>query len=458
MSSDKPNIILINCDDLGYGDLSCYGSKVHKTPVLDQMAKDGVKFTNFYMASPVCSPSRGAMMTGCYPKRIGFGDFEGKWVLFPGQGVGLNPNEQTIANSLKNEGYNTMLVGKWHCGDQPEFLPTHHGFDQYYGIPYSNDMGRQVGREHYPPLPLMLDDEVLQEQPDQTALTERYVEQGVRFIRKNKSNPFFLYLAHMYVHLPLYVPDRFLKESQNGSYGAAVECIDWAAGVLIDELKKQGLYENTLIIFTSDNGSRNDNEGSNGPLRGKKGTTWEGGMRVPCIMTWPDKIPAGTVCDEIATSMDFFTTFTHLAGGSIPTDRRMDGKDISPLMFQGDASDFSERPFFYYMRNSLEAVRVGRWKLHVRKNDKGINEEIKALYDLEKDISESINLYSKFPDIVEKLEKFLEDCREDLGDDAKNIEGKNCRPIGKVETPDTLTHHNLDHPYIIAMYDIEDAG
>ena len=273
----QPNILLINCDDLGYGDLGCYGSTSNDTPVIDRMAEEGMRLTDFYMASPVCSPSRGAMMTGCYPPRIGFGDFDGQWVLFPGQGLGLHPKERTIASLLKDAGYRTMLVGKWHCGDQPDFLPTRHGFDHYYGLPYSNDMGRQGGRDTYPPLPLLMEEEVLEAQPDQRSLTERYVEQAVRFMRKNRENPFFLYMAHMHVHLPHYAPERFERESRNGEYGAAVACVDWATGVLLHELKRLGLDEDTLVVFTSDNGSRGDRGGSNAPLRGSKGTTWEGG-------------------------------------------------------------------------------------------------------------------------------------------------------------------------------------
>lgn len=345
-----------------------------------------------------------------------------------------------------------MHVGKWHCGDQPEFLPTNHGFDHYYGLPYSNDMGRQIGREMFPPLPLMLDDEVLQEQPDQTSLTERYVEQSVRFIRQNKHQPFFLYFAHMYVHLPLYVPNRFLKESLNGPYGAAVAYIDWVAGVLSYELKKQGIDKNTLLIFTSDNGSRNP--GSNGPLRGAKTTTWEGGMRVPCLMYWPGVIPARTVCDEICTSMDFLPTITHLAGGQIPNNILLDGKDIRPLMLGDTNARTPYEAFFYYRQNNLEAVRVGKWKLHVSKDTLAVRE----LYDLENDIGETTNVYNYHPMIVRKLEAYIERCRADLGDEAANIKGQNIREIGRVKHPKTLTHYNPHHPYYMAVYDTADFG
>lgn len=288
--SDKPNIILINCDDLGYGDLGCYGSKVNKSPNIDLLAKEGMMFTDFYSASPVCSPSRGALMTGCYPIRIGFESFEGDQVLFPGHPVGLNRSEFTIPQMLKEVGYTSMIIGKWHCGDQEEFLPLQYGFDRYYGLPYSNDMGRQRRKQgiqeeldkRYPPLPLIYNDKVIQEQPDQRSLIERYVEHANMFIRENKGKSFFLYFAPLQVHLPLYAPLRFVDESQNGDFGACVAAVDWALAAMVQELKYQGIYENTLLIFTSDNGSRGDHGASNAPLRGRKGFTYEGGMRVPC--------------------------------------------------------------------------------------------------------------------------------------------------------------------------------
>jgi arylsulfatase A len=450
----QPNIVLINCDDLGYGDLGCYGSTVNKTPVLDKMAEEGLKFTDFYMASPVCSPSRGAMMTGCYPPRIGFGSFDSHWVLFPGQPVGLSPDEITIAKVLKESGYATKLIGKWHCGDQPEFLPTRHGFDEYYGIPYSNDMGRQ-GDVLYPPLPLLRNETVIQQQPELSALTERYVEESVRFIRDHAERPFFLYLAHMYVHLPLYVQDRFARESGNGRYGAAVACIDWATGVILHELRTLGLDKDTLVIFTSDNGSRCRGEGgSNGMLRGTKGTTWEGGQRVPCIMRWPGRIPAGTVCRKLAASLDFFPTLAEAAGARVPQDRIIDGKNILPLAVSGGATESPRDVFFYYMKNNLEAVRNGTWKLHVRKG----SQEVKELYNLETDPGEMQNVYDANPAVVKELMARLEESREDLGDEALNRPGRNVRPIGRVDKGEPLTHYDPDHPYIMAEYDLKERG
>lgn len=455
---DKPNIILINCDDLGYGDLACYGSKVNKTPYLDKMAEEGVRFTDYHVMSPVCSASRAALMTGCYPQRVGM-----PGVLFPGNDIGLDLDEVTIADVLKGQGYRTKIVGKWHCGDQPEFLPTNHGFDEYYGLPYSNDMGIQgkpENRSKRVPLPLMKDDEVIQEQPDQRGLTERYTEQCVRFIRENKDGPFFLYLAHMYVHVPLFVPHRFLAQSKNGGYGGAVECIDWVAGVIFDELAQLGLDENTMVIFTSDNGSRaRDEGGSNAPLRGTKATTWEGGQRVPCIVRWPGKVPAGRVCDELITSMDYMPTFAKITGTTEPQDRKIDGKDISALIFGEEGATSPHEVFYYYMQNRLEAIRKGKWKLHFGKGEWAapVMEENKELYDLESDIGEANNVVAEHADIVEELMALADAARQDLGDSVKGIEGNGCRPIGRVDDPKPLAVYDESHPYIVAAYDTPDS-
>jgi len=447
---NEPNIILINCDDLGYGDVGCYGSPLNRTPAIDSLAAEGMRFTDFYMGAPLCTPSRAAMMTGCYPRRVGLGTNErGSGVLFPGDAAGLNPDEITIATILQGRGYATRLVGKWHLGDQPEFLPTRHGFDSYYGLPYSNDMGIMEWRQTYPPLPLMRDEAVIQEQPEQAALTERYTEECIRFMRENRDRPFFLYLAHMYVHVPLYTPRRFLERSQNGAYGAAVEFIDWSTAALLHELRRLGLEQDTLVIFTSDNGGALNVAGSrNLPLRGGKATTWEGGLRVPCIMRWPGRVPAGTVCSELATAMDFLPTFARLAGAEPPDDRIIDGKDIRPLMFAQSDAHTPYDAYFYYFRNDLEAVRAGRWKLHLKSGE---------LYDLEADIGETSDLAAQEPDIVRDLMAKADACRRDLGDAATGAEGENCRPCGMVEEPRPLTEFDPDNPYMVAMYDWGDG-
>jgi arylsulfatase A-like enzyme len=392
------------------------------------------------------------MMTGCYPPRIGFGSFNGEVVLFPGDDIGLSSSETTVATQLQNAGYATKIIGKWHCGDQPEFLPTRHGFDEYFGIPYSNDMGRQSNRVDNPPLPLLRNETVIQAQPDQRGITERYTDEALQFIDKNQSKPFFLYLAHMYVHVPLFVPQQFLEQSKNGAYGGAVECIDWCMGILMNHLEQLGLSDNTLIVFTSDNGSRaRDEGGSNQPCRGTKATTWEGGQRVPCIMRWPEKIASGTVSDAIVTSMDFFPTFSKLAGESVSTERIIDGNDISGLMF--DESDFvGNDVFYYYAQNTLEAIRVGDWKLHFRKGDT----EIFELYNLRDDVSETVNRFDEKPEVVADLVGKAQEIREDIGDEALGIDGRNNRPVGRVENAEPLTEYRKDHPYMIAMYDLPD--
>ena len=448
----QPNVILINCDDLGWGDLGCYGHPLHQTPHLDKLAAEGMRFTDFYMASAVCSPSRGAMLTGCYPKRIGFDLFDGRRVLFPGQPLGLNPEEVTIARLFKAQGYRTRLIGKWHCGDQPEFLPTEHGFDGFYGLPYSNDMGRQLWREDAPPLPLMRDTEVIEQQPDQTTLTERYVEDALRFIREERDTPFFLYFAHMYVHLPHYVQQRFLRESKNGAYGGAVAAIDWATGVLMAELRRLELDDNTLVMFTSDNGSRADFGPSNGDLRGHKAQTWEGGHRVPFIVRWQGKVEAGSVQSGVASAIDLLPTLAALVGAAPPSDRIIDGVDLSTLLL-GQRRDSPRDSLLYYNGNVLEAVRLGRWKLHLRKQDKEVHE----LYDLESDPGETTNRFSEQPQVVASLTSLIEAARNDLGDDATSQAG-HCRPIGRVPEGRTLTTYDPEHPYYMAEYDLAERG
>lgn len=470
----KPNVVLINCDDLGYGDLGCYGSKKNDTPFLDKLAANGRQFTDFYMASPVCSPSRGAMMTGCYPPRINFASFHDDWVLFPGDSVGLNPDEYTLGDLFKEANYSTMAIGKWHCGDQPDFLPTRHGFDDYYGLPYSNDMAPMEKRPNMPPLPLISGEEVIEQQPDQRSITERYVEQSVRFIRKNKDNPFFLYLAHMHVHLPLYAATPFIKKSRNGDYGACVAAIDWATQAVVHELESLHLLENTIIIFTSDNGSRNDFGESNGLLRGSKATTWEGGQRVPFIIYWKDNIKSSK-CHEITCSLDLLPSFAKMLNITLPKDRVIDGIDQWELL-TGNTEFGNRDTFYYYMCENLEAVRFKNWKIHVsRRPNAGKpsnthdgtsktvvpvrdNVEVKELYDLSVDISESNNVYDKNPEIVDLLMEKVQNARMSLGDTFTGTIGQNLRPIGKVDNAKPLTEYDPNHPYIIALYDRNEVG
>ncbi len=467
-SRTRPNVLLINCDDLGYGDLGCYGSTLNKTPTLDKLAAEGVRFDSFYMASPVCSPSRGALLTGCYPPRIGFGSFEGFPVLFPGHPIGLGPGEISLATMLSAAGYRTQMIGKWHCGDQPDFQPTNHGFDHYFGLPYSNDMGRQVDTPSFfpemPPLPLIIDGDVVEQQPDQASLTERYVVEAVKFMRSSRNDSFFLYLAHMYVHVPIYVQPRFAKQSQNGSYGAAVESIDWATSVLLRELKALGLEDNTIVIFTSDNGSLGNNRvpmggdgsplgGSNGSLRGTKGSTWEGGQRVPGIVRWPGRIAPGRVSNEVVTSMDLYPTLATACGAVVPTDRTIDGRDITAV-WADEKANSPHDAFHYYWMNDLEAIRVGRWKLHFAK--RGV--ETSELYDLESDIGEATDVSAENPDVVERLQHQAEWARESLGDARTGRVGSDIRPIGRVENAAPLTKYDPEHPYYIAEYDLSDRG
>ncbi len=373
---------------------------------------------------------------------------------------------------LADAGYATQAIGKWHCGDQPDFQPTNHGFDHYLGLPYSNDMGRQAGKPDFlpemPPLPLIVDGEVVEQQPDQASLTDRYVAAALDFIRSCDDQPFFLYLAHLYVHLPIYVQERFAERSTNGPYGAAVASIDWATEVIMAELEARGIAEDTIVIFTSDNGSLGDNPppwgspeplgGSNDPLRGTKGTTWEGGQRVPGIVRWPARVPAGRTSDAVVTAMDLFPTLAAVCGAEPPTDRIMDGRDIQELWF-GETGSSDEAPspheaFFYYWMNDLEAVRSGRWKLHFAKK----GDEHRALYDLDADIGETTDLLDQRPEVVERLEALAERARVALGDARLGREGAEVRSIGRVDDPAPLTRYDPDHPYVVAEYDLPDRG
>lgn len=444
--SRPPNFIIIFTDDQGYADLGCFGAPEIRTPRLDRMAAEGMKFTDFYSAAPVCTPSRAALMTGCYAQRVSLAvvprsedETQMGLVLFPGSRYGLHPDEITIADILKQQGYATACVGKWHLGDAPDFLPTRHGFDSYYGIPYSNDMTPSI---------LMRGETIIEDPVDQDTLTERYTQEAVRFIEDNKDRPFFLYLAHNMPHVPLHVSERFRGRSRGGLYGDVIECIDWSTGEILDALARLGLDDNTLVIYTSDNGpwlQYGPDGGLATPLRAGKGTTYEGGMRVPCIVRWPGHVPAGSECRELATAMDFLPTLARLAGAKEPTDRVIDGRDISPLMRGEPGATSPHEAFYYYSGSELHAVRRGPWKLRLENTlrhetfyQAGPNPDAKmpeALYRLDTDPGEQKNVLRFHPEVAEELHALLDRARTDLGDSRTGVQGANVRPVGIAPRP-----------------------
>ncbi|MFH1719594.1 MAG: sulfatase-like hydrolase/transferase [Planctomycetota bacterium] len=442
----KPNFIIIFCDDLGYGDVGCFGSKKHRTPNIDRMAAEGMRFTSFYVTSGVCTPSRSSLMTGCYPRRVNMHESDrNECVLFPVARKGLNPDEITVAEVLKGRGYATACVGKWHLGDQPEFLPTSQGFDYYYGIPYSNDMGANQ-RNNNPPLPLLRNEKVIEAPVDQNTLTKRYTQEVIRFITENKDKPFFVYLPHTMPHNPVHSSEKFRGRSANGGYGDSVEEIDWSTGEILATLKNLDIDDRTLVVFTSDNGAAPRWGGSNLPLSGWKGSTMEGGMREPCVMRWPGRIPAGGTCDELASTLDILPTFAKLAGTKKLEDRILDGKDIWPLMAGQEGARSPHEAFYYYQMDQLQAVRSGRWKLHlplkVKKSNWGAGtpDTPLRLYDLGADIGEEKDLADRHPEVVERLLALAQKAREDLGD--VNYIGRQ-RQAGWVVTPRPLRNDQI---------------
>lgn len=446
----KPNIVMIFTDDQGYGDVSCFGGTHVYTPNIDQMAKEGVRLTSFYVAAPLCTPSRAALMTGCYPRRIGMEPPSSLAVTLPnvapgkkfpvclaGDGNGLNPNEITIAEIAKSVGYTTGMFGKWHLGDQPEFLPTRQGFDEFFGLPYSHDISPKHPRQKYfqfPPLPLLEGEEVIEMNPDPNYLTRRVTERAVQFIKNHKDENFFLYIAHPLPHGPLAASPEIKKQyaqvlaegnkASSSIYSTAIYEIDWSVGEILSSLKEQGIDENTIVVFTSDNGP-SARKGSAKPLSGHKGQTLEGGMRMPTVIRWPHKIKAGSTNDQLLTTMDLLPTFANLIGAEMPKDRIIDGKDITAVLL--NEAESPHEYFFYSHWGVLEAVRWKDWKFRSVKGKE-------TLYNLKTDIAEKTNLKDQHPEIVTQLKAAM-----------KNFELEitiNARPVGNVKNPKTLTKVN----------------
>lgn len=440
-----PNFVVIFCDDLGYGDLSCYGNKAFSTPHLDRMAKEGMRFTDFYAASAACSPSRAALLTGCYPSRVSVTQ-----VLNPDTKTGLNPSEANLANVVRPLGYATACVGKWHLG-VGNLMPTRQGFDTFFGLPYSHDMWPANGK-NWPPLHLYKDDQPIEEVrslEDQAKLTRRYTDFATSFIRANRSKPFLLYLPHSMPHVPLAASQRFLGRSTAGLYGDVVQEVDWSVGEILKTLRQTGLDDNTLVFFSSDNGPwrpYGDHAGSPGGLREGKGTTFEAGFRVPGIFWWPKRIPAGRTNKEVASTMDILPTIAALSGARLP-EATIDGHDIRPLLFDVPGAATPWKWMYYIWPNELQAVRSGNWKLHVPhkhrhqtspagRGGKPAGESTESiglsLYDLSTDPGESTNVAEFHPDVVKQLLRMIDIGRRELGDSITKTVGAEVRPPGKV--------------------------
>ncbi len=442
----KPNFIFVLVDNLGNGDVRCFNPDTkHRTPNLDRMAAEGRKLTSFYSASGICTPSRASAMTGCYPQRVNLHlNHEGRGVLRPVSPKGLGTEEATMAQVLKAAGYATKIIGKWHLGDQPDFLPTRRGFDEYFGIPYSDDMTKDKRPELWPELPLMRGEEVIEAPVDRDYLTKRYTEEAIAWIRAKKGGPFLLYLPHaMPGSTPTaYSSPDFRGKSANGDWGDSVEELDWSMGEILRALKEEGIDEKTFVVWTSDNGApqRNPPQGSNAPYRGWGYNTSEGAMRMPCILRWPGRIQPGTTSDALSTMMDLLPTFAALAGAP-PPEKKIDGHDMTDVWLGegGEASPYDDSGFFYYHSEQLQAVRSGPWKLYLELPKKLSNLRDKTvpaqaeLYDVRHDVGETSEVLARHPDVVARLTSLAERAREELGD--LDRPGNGQRPAGWVENP-----------------------
>lgn len=444
-----PNVVVVFADDHGYAD---WGEAARRqgfrTPNLDRLAAEGVYLDNFYVAQAVCSASRAALLTGSYPNRVGVTS-----ALDHASAVALNPDEVTVPELLKARGYATAIVGKWHLGARPEHLPLRQGFDEFFGLPYSNDMWphHPSTPTYYPPLPLYEGERVIERNPDQSQLTARYAGRAVDFIRRNRDRPFFLYLAHSMPHVPLHVSDTFRGRTGRGLYGDVIEELDWSVGQVLDALRDAGIDDRTLVVFASDNGPwrpYGDHAGSAGALRGEKGTAFEGGVRVPFLARWPGRLPAGKVVHAPAMAIDLLPTLARLAGAQPPVDRVIDGRDIWPLL-AGSTDASPHEALYFYWGSGLHAVRSGRWKLHLphpyrhtvsvgHGGKPGPTEEREiglSLYDLDADPGERHNLADRHPDVVARLQRVTEQARAELGDSLTGREGRDLRPPAKVNPP-----------------------
>lgn len=443
------NIVLINLDDAGNGDFSFKGAVGYKTPNIDCLAAEGMSMTNFYAVQPISGASRAGLLTGCYPNRIGFA-----YAPNPNSPTGISDEEETIAELLKAKGYATAIFGKWHLGDARKFLPLQHGFDEYYGLPYSNDMWPYHPQYEFPDLPLIEGNEVIGYNTDQTQLTMEYTTHAVDFIRRKTESgqPFFLYLAHSMPHVPLAVSDKFKGKSKQGLYGDVMMELDWSVGEIMKTLREQGVEENTLVVLTSDNGpwaNYGNHAGSSGGLREAKATTFNGGMRVPCIFYWKGKIEAGRVCNDLMSNIDLLPTFVELADAQMPK-LPIDGLSMVPVLNGENKEPVRKSLCIYYHKNSLEAVTDGMYKLifphkyvSYETQEPGNNgqpgelgsREVKEceLYDLRRDPGERVNVIDLYPEVVERLKSIADDCREDLGDDLIGKTGKNRREPGRID-------------------------
>ncbi|AKA35320.1 sulfatase [Flagellimonas lutaonensis] len=446
-----PNIVIILTDDQGYQDVGVFGSPNIKTPHLDQMAGEGVVLTSYYAAQAVCSASRAALLTGCYPNRIGIHN-----ALGPGNTHGINTSETTLAEMLKEKGYKTAIYGKWHLGHHQKFLPTRHGFDEWFGIPYSNDMWPYHPQQgpifNFPDLPLYENETVIDTLVEQSQLTAQITERSVDFINRNKDKPFFLYVPHPQPHVPLFVSDKFKGKSERGLYGDVIMEIDWSVGQIMEALKKNGLEENTMVIFTSDNGpwlSYGNHAGSALPLREGKGTAWEGGQREPFIIKYPDSLEAGKVIEKPIMAIDLLPTIAELTGATLP-EKTIDGKSSWKLLKGESDESPQEAYFFYYRVNELFGVRYGKWKLYFPHRYRTMDgqepgkdgqpgqyryvelDEIE-LYDLSTDISETNNVAAENPEVVEKIRLLANDMRSKLGDSLLELEGSETREPGRLD-------------------------